>query len=46
MEIYHRLCNDKYGNIVPRDSLEAHIHPDEYDFEKISNTAKGGVHGR
>ena len=46
MEIYHRLCNDKYGNIVPRDSLEAHIHPDEYDFEKISNIAKGAAYAR
>ena len=47
--VTHRIQDDYYdkdGNIVPKDSLEAHIHPDEYDFEKISNTAKGAAYAR
>ena len=47
--VKHRIQYDYYdkdGNIVPEKSFEAHIHPDEYDFEKISNTAKGAAYAR
>ena len=38
--VKHRIENnfcDKNGNIVPEDSLEAHIEYDKYDFKKISD---------
>lgn len=43
--VTHRIENsfyDKDGNVVPKNSLEAHIEYDEYNFEKISDKAPKG----
>lgn len=43
--VTHRIENnfyDKDGNVVPKNSLEAHIEYDEYDFGKISDNAPKG----